>query len=187
MERRNPTMTRAQALAIAESFGHKCVLDFNTTSVQVDDWKPMSVREFMAYVTGLQEASIRSDEDGPLDLEDQLERALDTAFPSRRKPACQAPLRLDPLKRGQFGPARGAAMSFLEEDETTEEHERRIVRCSSCRARIIWLKTKKGANMPVDADTVKPSDTMFDPDGDQISHFASCPNSNQHRTRKPRS
>ena len=83
-------MTRAQALAIAESFGHRCVLDFDTTTVQVDDWKPpMTVREFLAYATGLQEASLWSDEDGPMDLEEQLDRALNAAFPSnpaRRPP-----------------------------------------------------------------------------------------------------
>jgi hypothetical protein len=75
-------------------------------------------------------------------------------------------------------------MSF--EPETTEEHERRIVRCSSCRAMIVWLKTAKGKNMPVDADTVKPEDTIFDPDSDQISHFATCPNANQHRKPGPK-
>lgn len=72
-------------------------------------------------------------------------------------------------------------MSFDEED-TTEEHERRIVRCSSCRARIIWLKTSKGKNMPVDADTVEPEDNEFDPSR-HTSHFATCPNANQHRKR----
>jgi len=72
-------------------------------------------------------------------------------------------------------------VSFDEED-TTEEHERRIVRCSSCRARIIWLKTSKGKNMPVDADTVEPEDNEFDPSR-HTSHFATCPNANQHRKR----
>lgn len=71
-------------------------------------------------------------------------------------------------------------MSFLE-DDTTEEHERRIVRCSSCRARIIWLKTRTGKNMPVDADTVEPQDTEFHPESDHVSHFATCPNADQHR------
>jgi hypothetical protein len=72
-------------------------------------------------------------------------------------------------------------MSF--EADTTEEHEMRIVRCSSCRARIIWLKTERGKNMPVDADTVDPEDDIFDPEV-HTSHFATCPNANQHR--KPR-
>ena len=76
-------------------------------------------------------------------------------------------------------------MSF-EDTDTTEEHERRIVRCSSCRAQIIWLKTAKGKNMPVDADTVKPEDTVFDAESDHISHFATCPNANQHRKPGPK-
>jgi len=69
-------------------------------------------------------------------------------------------------------------MSF--DDDTTEAHERRITRCRSCRARIIWLKTTAGKNMPVDADTVEPDDEEFDHER-HVSHFATCPNSAQHR------
>jgi hypothetical protein len=100
------------------------------------------------------------EEDGVLDLEDQLERVLDRAFP-----------------------AKGTRMSF-DEEGTTEAHERRIVRCRSCRAQIIWFKTAAGKNMPVDADTVKPEDTEYDPDEGHKSHFATCPNADQHRRRK---
>lgn len=70
-------------------------------------------------------------------------------------------------------------MSF-DDDETTEAHERRITRCKSCRARIIWLKTEAGKNMPTDADSVEPGDETFDSDR-HVSHFATCPNSVQHR------
>lgn len=73
-------------------------------------------------------------------------------------------------------------MSF-DEIETTEEHERRIVRCSSCRARIVWLKTQSGKNMPVDADSVEPEDEIFDRSR-HISHFATCPKAAQHRRAK---
>lgn len=69
-------------------------------------------------------------------------------------------------------------MSF--EESTTEAHERRITRCRSCRAQIVWLKTEAGKNMPVDADTVKPEDEAFD-SAVHISHFATCPNASQHR------
>lgn len=72
-------------------------------------------------------------------------------------------------------------MSF-EDDETTEEHERRITRCKSCRARIVWLKTVTGKNMPVDADTVEADDETFD-SSRHVSHFATCPDANQHRRR----
>lgn len=73
-------------------------------------------------------------------------------------------------------------MSF-DEDETTEAHERRITRCSSCRAKIIWFKTAAGKNMPVDADTVEPEDDELDL-ARHVSHFRTCPNADQHR--KPR-
>ena len=78
-------------------------------------------------------------------------------------------------------------MSFLDEqsegEETTEAHERRITRCTTCRARIIWLKTQAGRNMPTDADSVEPADEVFD-SKKHISHFATCAQANQHR--KPR-
>jgi hypothetical protein len=70
-------------------------------------------------------------------------------------------------------------MSF-EDEETTEAHERRIVRCRSCYARIIWFKTDAGKNMPVDADTVEPEDQELDLPR-HISHFATCPNADHHR------
>lgn len=73
-------------------------------------------------------------------------------------------------------------MSF-NDYETTEAHERRIARCRSCRAQIIWFKTATGKNMPVDADTVEPDDDELDLERHK-SHFATCPNANQHR--KPR-
>lgn len=69
-------------------------------------------------------------------------------------------------------------MSF--EESTTEAHERRIVRCSSCRAKIIWFKTAAGNNMPVDADTVEPEDEVLDLTRHK-SHFATCPNADKHR------
>lgn len=59
-------------------------------------------------------------------------------------------------------------------EDTTEAHERRITRCRSCRAQIIWFKTDAGKNMPVDADTVEPDDDELDLTR-HISHFANCP------------
>ena len=77
-------------------------------------------------------------------------------------------------------------MSFLdnnEEGDTTEAHERRITRCSSCRARIIWLKTEAGRNMPTDADSVEAADQVFD-HKKHVSHFATCAQADQHRKAK---
>jgi hypothetical protein len=74
-------------------------------------------------------------------------------------------------------------MSF--EQDTTEEHERRITRCRSCNAKIIWFKTEAGKNMPVDADTVEPDDDVEELDlSRHVSHFATCPNANQHRHKR---
>jgi hypothetical protein len=73
----------------------------------------------------------------------------------------------------------------FEEEGTTEAHEKRITRCRSddCRARIIWLKTRDGKNMPVDADSVEPEDDEFDPDKHE-SHFASCKDASKFRKKK---
>ena len=73
-------------------------------------------------------------------------------------------------------------MSF-DSDDTTEEHERRITRCRSCGAMIIFLPTAKGKPMPVDAHSVEPDDDAYDAERHE-SHFASCPQANRHR--KPR-
>ncbi len=69
------------------------------------------------------------------------------------------------------------------ESDTTEAHERRIVRCRSCHAKIIWFKTDAGKNMPVDADTVEAADDDLDLTR-HVSHFATCPNANNHRKGK---
>lgn len=70
-------------------------------------------------------------------------------------------------------------MSF-DDDDYDEEHERRIRRCRTCNAQIIWMKTAKQNVMPVDADSVDPGDEEFDTTK-HVSHFASCPNSDKHR------
>ena len=69
-------------------------------------------------------------------------------------------------------------MSF--ENDTTEEHERRVTRCRSCNARIIFLTTSRGRKMPVEADSVEPDDEEFDA-GRHESHFARCKAADQHR------
>lgn len=69
---------------------------------------------------------------------------------------------------------------FDGEEETSEFHERRIVRCRSCNAKIIWFRTASGRNMPVDADTVEHDDLILDL-GRHTSHFATCPKADQHR------
>jgi hypothetical protein len=56
-----------------------------------------------------------------------------------------------------------------------------VRQCSSCHADIVWLLTAKGKRMPVDAATVKPGDYLFEPNGEHVSHFATCPSAQQHR------
>ena len=68
--------------------------------------------------------------------------------------------------------------------ELKEAHAKRIRYCRSCQAKIVWFKTKKNDRwMPIDAGTVKASDTKINL-AYHTSHFATCPNANRHR--KPR-
>ena len=61
------------------------------------------------------------------------------------------------------------------DEDTNEQHEKRISRCreQTCNARIVWLKTETGKNMPVDADTVEADDTEYD-GARHTSHFKTC-------------
>ncbi len=60
--------------------------------------------------------------------------------------------------------------------------------CRSCGAEILWVKTTNGKDMPVDA---KPERLMvayangYHLEDCYRSHFATCPNADQHR-RKPK-
>ena len=56
-----------------------------------------------------------------------------------------------------------------------------IVQCSSCKANIIFLRTKNGKQMPVDAATVMHDDYEFSPKKGHISHFATCPDADKYR------
>lgn len=61
----------------------------------------------------------------------------------------------------------------------------KAVNCGSCRALIVWFKTPQGRKMPVDEETVRPTDGENDLDlSRHRSHFATCPDANKHR--KPR-
>lgn len=56
------------------------------------------------------------------------------------------------------------------------------VPCSSCQQPIVWFRTKNGNRMPVDAETTRPTDAEHQLDLTRHrSHFATCPNANQHR------
>lgn len=66
------------------------------------------------------------------------------------------------------------------DDYTTESHERRIVRCISCNARIIFLPTNTGKQMPTDADSVEPDDDEYD-HKKHVTHFSTCTYPDRHR------
>lgn len=70
--------------------------------------------------------------------------------------------------------------------------------CKSCGAKIVWGKTVNGKSIPIDMYSLPESDKVllidrwntgnnipliFNPQK-HISHFATCPNSNQHRKKK---
>lgn len=53
--------------------------------------------------------------------------------------------------------------------------------CKTCQAPIVWMPTKQGKSMPVDAHTVGDGDQVFDVTRGHISHFATCPQADDHR------
>lgn len=69
----------------------------------------------------------------------------------------------------------------------TERHHRNQAKCRSCGATIIWLRTATATSpvskwMPVDPEGVERQAVLFEPEKHR-SHFASCPNAQQHRKR----
>jgi hypothetical protein len=69
------------------------------------------------------------------------------------------------------------------DEQTMAAHEKRIARCRSCNAQIVWFKTSSGSNMPVDESTVEADDVALDLTRHK-SHFATCPNADHHRKKK---
>lgn len=53
-----------------------------------------------------------------------------------------------------------------------------MAECKRCKAPIVWLKTAKGANMPVDAATVKEGDYFYRSDR-HMPHWATCPDAKE--------
>lgn len=53
-----------------------------------------------------------------------------------------------------------------------------MAKCRSCKKEIEWMKTRIGRNCPVDAETVKGGDTIFNPLAGHVSHFKTCPHAN---------
>ena len=55
--------------------------------------------------------------------------------------------------------------------------------CDACGAPIVFLNTKGGGLMPVDAATVGPDDDKFDKMRGHMPHFATCTDPNRFRKR----
>lgn len=68
--------------------------------------------------------------------------------------------------------------------------------CKSCGARIAWVRTENGKNMPVDAEPERRVVVVVRAVGPDLpdeevarvvdtfkSHFATCPNADRHRTK----
>lgn len=60
----------------------------------------------------------------------------------------------------------------------------KTVRCRACDQYIVFLPTASGKQMPVDAESVTEGDELFDSQV-HISHFATCPEADRFRRRKP--
>ena len=48
------------------------------------------------------------------------------------------------------------------------------MKCKSCGAEIVYLKTKNGKIIPINADTIQGKETVYDHKIDHVSHFATC-------------
>lgn len=79
-------------------------------------------------------------------------------------------------------------MSFedlADDEQAVERHERRIERCKApgCNARIIWLKSEAGKNVPADEGTVEMGEYKF-VWGRHKCHFDTCENPTFYKARR---
>lgn len=56
--------------------------------------------------------------------------------------------------------------------------------CRSCGKEIVFLKTKKGKSIPVNAETIQGKETMFDVAKGHVPHFSDCPEAGKWRKEK---
>jgi hypothetical protein len=85
-----------------------------------------------------------------------------------------------------YGMAQAAekrpSWSKAEVNERVRRQHPHAVDCRSCGAKIVWFNTPAGKKMPVDEATTLPTDAAHQIDLKRhVSHFATCPNANQHR------
>ena len=53
--------------------------------------------------------------------------------------------------------------------------------CTTCGALIVFVATREGQRMPVDAASVRPTDDTFDHTRGHRPHWATCPTASRHR------
>ena len=89
----------------------------------------------------------------------------------------------------EFDKCPGCDRTIKSEVQMKYQKPTTAIPCRSCQTPIVFLKTTKGKNIPVDFDTLTESDKFdlqkgnkfFFRHGEHISHFATCPNAAQHR------
>lgn len=60
-------------------------------------------------------------------------------------------------------------------------------KCKGCGAPIVFMKTRKGKYIPVDAESIKTNEVFFNPNSGMIAHFATCPKAQDFRKPKQKS
>lgn len=87
-------------------------------------------------------------------------------------------------KSGGQGSAVGAllveARDYLERERLIGKHEILDCRGEDCDSGLVWLKTRKGKVIPVNAESVDASDELYD-HKKHAPHWASCPNADDFR------
>ena len=58
------------------------------------------------------------------------------------------------------------------------------MKCKSCSKEIVFLKTKSGKTMPVNADTIQGRETVYDHKKGHVSHFSDCPDASKFKSKK---
>ena len=75
-----------------------------------------------------------------------------------------------------------ARVQALEKKGETVNDHLKTVPCRSCGEYIVFLPTKSGKQMPVDAESVTEGDSEFDA-STHVSHFSTCPDAGKFRKR----
>jgi hypothetical protein len=59
-----------------------------------------------------------------------------------------------------------------------------VDKCKSCKAPIVWMKTKTGKNIPVNVESITTDECLFNP-VTMVAHFSNCPYAQNFRKKKP--